>query len=77
MEKLVGGGSFLAPKSWIWLNELKLGGFSWIELQKTVPFNYLYLSCAWEVNQLNYPFELGLLISHAIHFQEYLTRQII
>ena len=29
-----------------------------------MPYNYLYLSYAWEVNQLNYPFELGLLIGH-------------
>ena len=38
-------------------------------MQKTVSFNYLYLNYVWEINQLIYPFELGLLISHAQNFQ--------
>ena len=44
--------------------------FFWIELQKAVPFDYLSLIYAWEVNQLNYPFELSLLISHAKKIQK-------
>ena len=38
-------------------------------MQETAPFNYLYLNYAWVINQLNYPFKLGLLISHGLHFQ--------
>ena len=34
-----------------------------------MPFDYLYLNYACQINQLIYPFELGLLISHAFHFQ--------
>ena len=34
-----------------------------------MPINYLYLNYAWEISQLIYPFKLGLLISHALHFQ--------
>ena len=78
MEKLVGGGGeLLATKILNRVTWIEMGGFFWIELQKTVLFNYLYLSCAWEVNQLNNLFELGLLISHALHFQEYLIPPII
>ena len=82
MEKLagargVGGGERFVPKILNMVKWIEMGGSFQIELQKTVPFNYLYLSDAWEVNQLNYPFELGLLISHALHFQKYLTPQII
>ena len=79
IKKVVGvrGMELFAPKILNRVKWIEMGGFFWIELQKTAPFNYLYLSYAWEVNQLNYPFELGLLISHTLHFQEYLTPQII
>ena len=75
MEKLVGvRGRFLPPKSWIWLNELKWEYFLELSCRRLCHLT-IFLNCAWEVNQLNYPFELGLLISHSIHFQEYLTPQ--
>ena len=77
MEKLVrqGGGGFLPPKFWIGLNELKWGDFfldfikrPFLQLTAgTCLFNYLYLSYAWEINPLNYPFDL--IKSHALHFQ--------
>ena len=87
MENLVGGGEreLFDPKI---LNSVKwteMGGFLSQFYKRATPsincrgppFNYLYLRYAWEINQLNCPFELGLLISHALHFQEYLTPQII
>ena len=81
MEKLVGGELF-APKI---LKMNSVGGF-FPRFYKTTtpsinyrwpPFKYLYLRYAWDINQLNYLFELGLLISHALHFQGCLTPQII
>ena len=77
MEKLVGRGSFLPLKSWIGLNEFKWEDFFcqfYKRATSSVNFRRLYrfticLNYAWEINQLIYPFELGLLISHTLHLQ--------
>ena len=44
-----------------------------VNCKKTAPLNYLYLNYAWDINQLNYSLELGLLISYALHFQVFNT----
>ena len=87
MEKLVGQGGreLVAPKILNSVKWIKMGGFFFRFYKKTTPsincrrqpFNYLYLNYAWQINELNYPFELGMLISLALHFQEYSTPQII
>ena len=68
---------FFSPKTLNRVKWIEMGGF-FIDFikglllqltQETKPFKYLYLNYAWQINQLNYLFELGLLISHALHFQ--------
>ena len=84
MEKLVVAELF-APKILNRVKRIEMGGFFCRFYKRATPsiicrrppFNYLYLRYAWKISQLNYPFELGLLISHALHFQECLTPEII